>query len=48
MKECTCFKAHLYGKCEICNEFYGSTLGKEVKELIEKYPLEVKELLETK
>lgn len=44
MKECTCFKAHIYGKCEVCREFYNSPLLKEVRDLINKYPKEVKEL----
>ena len=48
MKECTCFKAHIYGKCETCKEFYSSPIAKDVKELIIKYPNEVRELLEYK
>jgi len=46
MKECTCFKSHIYGRCEVCKEFYNSLIAKEVKILIEKYPLEVKEMID--
>ncbi len=46
--EWTCFKAHIYGKCQICQEYYRQNtpeIVKAVKELIEKYPWEVKELI---
>jgi hypothetical protein len=46
MNECTCFKAHIYGRCEYCLEWLGSTMFKKVKELIQKYPNEVRELLD--
>lgn len=50
MKECTCFKTHIYGRCEVCKEWrtYTSEMFFEVKALIQKYPVEVKELLEYK
>ena len=48
MKECTCYKAHIYGKCEYCKEWGMSDLMKQVRELIKKYPFEVKELIDQK
>ena len=45
MKECTCFKAHIYGKCEVCLEWETSPMFKEVRELINKYPQTTLELI---
>lgn len=44
MRECTCFKVHIYGRCEVCKEWYAPK-NKEVLELIKKYPFTVKELI---
>lgn len=46
MKECTCYKAHIYGRCDYCKEWDMSELMKEVRDLIKKYPLEVDQLIE--
>jgi len=41
MNECTCYKGK---KCQVCLEWHCSTMFKEVRELIQKYPQQVNEL----
>lgn len=39
-KECTCYKAHLYGRCEACRIYYKHLTEEalKAKEFIDKYP----------
>ena len=45
--ECTCYKPQINGKCEVCREWYAyqASLFGEVRELIQKYPNEVQEII---
>ena len=45
INECMCFKAHLYGRCQVCKLWQQGSLFDEVKELIKKYPNEVRKMI---
>lgn len=51
MKECTCYKTHINGRCQTCKEHYIGrksnieVLRNEAIKLIQKYPEAVKELI---